>query len=193
MQTFFTSDQHYYHKRILELGMGLGQSTKRPFSDLTDMREEMIHRHNERVGPGDLVYHLGDFSFGSVSESIAVAKRLNGNKYLVWGNHDKALRKSKEFLDQWIWTKDLAEIEVEGIKVVLCHYPMLSWNRSHHGSFHLHGHCHGSLKADPGALRVDVGVDCWDYRPASFEEIKKVMATKAFVPVDHHGARGNGH
>jgi calcineurin-like phosphoesterase family protein len=184
--TFFTSDEHYGHSRIIGFA-------NRPFDDITEMREELIRRHNDVVGPGDLVYHLGDFSFQEPEEAIKVVKRLNGNKFLVWGNHDKALRKSKEFMSQWIWCKDQAEIEVQGTKVVLNHFPMLAWNKSHHGSFHVHGHCHGTLKPDPGARRVDAGVDCFDYYPAHFEEIKAIMDKKVFVPIDQHGSRGNGH
>lgn len=185
---------HYGHKNILVFDVGPpGQKHKRPFETLTEMREELIRRHNECVDPGDLVYHLGDFAFCSVQDAIAIAKRLNGNKYLIWGNHDHSLRKSKAFMDQWVWCKDQAEIEVEGTKVVLNHFPMLAWNKSHHGAFHIHGHCHGSLKPDPGARRLDAGVDCWDYYPVTFEQVKQVMAKKVFVPIDHHGDRGNGH
>jgi calcineurin-like phosphoesterase family protein len=189
---------HYYHKNIIrfvqgsppkQLYEGLGD---RPFENVPHMNEDLIRRWNEVVTPEDLVYHLGDFSFGDPKESTDVAKRLNGQKHLVWGNHDKRLRKSKEFMDQWVWCRDMAEIEVWDKKVVLCHFPMLSWNKSHHGAYHLHGHCHGTLPADPNALRVDVGVDSWDYRPVPFEEIAKVMNKRTFVPIDHHGARGNG-
>lgn len=185
MTIWFTSDQHYGHKRICEFA-------KRPFSDIVEMREELIQRHNEVVESGDLVYHLGDFAFLDDVEAIKIARRLNGNRYLIWGNHDKKLRKSKQFVSQWIWCKDYAEIDVPGdpgTKVILAHYPFLTWNKSHHGSFHLHGHCHGSLKPDPGARRVDVGVDCWNYYPVSFEEVAEVMSKKVFKPVDQHGAR----
>lgn len=198
MNVFFTSDTHYFHKNIIrftqespakQLYKGSGS---RPFPTILEMHEEMIRRWNEVVAPGDQVYHLGDFSFGTPEESVRVAKRLNGQKFLIWGNHDKGLRKDKDFMAQWAWCKDMAEIWVGDIKVVLCHYPMLTWNKSHHGSWNLHGHCHGSLPADPGALRVDVGVDCWDYTPVSVEELVKVMSKKTYKPVDHHGKRGNG-
>ncbi len=186
MTVYFTSDQHFGHRRICEF-------SKRPYADLTEMREDFILRHNRVVKPGDSVYHLGDFSFADEEDSTKIARRLNGQKFLVWGNHDKGLRKSKDFLVQWVWTKDFAEIKVNEIKIVLCHYPLLVWNGSHHGSWNLHGHSHGSLKPDGGALRVDVGVDCHDYTPVSFEEVAAIMKTKTFKPVDQHGDRGNGH
>lgn len=182
MNIFFTSDQHFSHKRICEF-------SKRPYADVTEMREDFIKRHNEVVKPGDLVYHLGDFSFADVEESTKIARRLNGQRYLIFGNHDKRLRKERDFLAQWIWAKDFAEIKIGDQKIVLCHYPLLTWGGSHKGSWNLHGHCHGSLPEDKHARRVDVGVDCWDYRPAHFDEIYKVMSIKEFRPIDHHGAR----
>lgn len=185
MNIFFTSDEHYGHKRICEFA-------NRPYRDVVEMREAFIRRHNEVVRPGDQVYHLGDFCFESAEEATKIAKRLTGQKFLIWGNHDKNLRKSKEFQAHWGWCKDYAEIKVGELKIVLAHYPFMTWNKSHHGSWNIHGHCHGSLKPDPHARRVDAGVDVWDYRPVSYEEVAKVMSTKTFVPVDQHGAREGG-
>ena len=36
---------------------------------------------------------------------------------------------------------------------------------------HLHGHSHGHANYDNDA--VDVGVDCWDYKPISLEQIRE--------------------
>jgi calcineurin-like phosphoesterase family protein len=153
------------------------------------MNEGMITNWNAMVRPGDLVYHLGDFAFTTPEVATKIARRLNGQKYLVFGNHDKRLRKEPDFLKHWIWAKDFAEIKVGDQKIVLCHYAMLTWNQSHRGSWNLHGHSHGSLPDDPNANRVDVGVDCWDYQPVHFDTIKSLMDKKTFKPLDHHGKR----
>lgn len=179
---WFTSDQHFHHTNIIK-------HSKRPFEDVKEMNEMMIVNYNSVVRNGDLVYHLGDFSFGTPEQSTSIAKRLAGQRYLVFGNHDKRLRKERDFLAQWIWAKDFAEIKVGDQKIVLCHYPFLTWAGSHRGAYDLHGHCHGSLKPDPNALRVDVGVDCWNYFPVNYDEIAKVMSKKEFKPLDHHGKR----
>ena len=76
-------------------------------------------------------------------------------------------------------------------KIVLLHYAMRVWNRSHHGSWHLYGHSHGSLPDDPNSLSFDVGVDCWGYAPISYQEVKSVMSGKTFAPIDHHGKPGD--
>jgi calcineurin-like phosphoesterase family protein len=49
------------------------------------------------------------------------------------------------------------------------------WNASHHGALHFYGHSHGNLPGDSQSL--DVGVDCWDFRPASLAEIRARLAT----------------
>lgn len=183
MTVWFTSDTHYGHDNIIAY-------SKRPFDDARDMRESMINNWNAIVQPGDLVYHLGDFALCEAEEAIKVAKRLVGQKYLIFGNHDKALRKNNDFLSQWIWARDMTDITVENQKIILCHYAFRVWNQSHRGSWNLHGHSHGSLPDDPNRLQLDVGVDCWDYYPVSFEEIAKRMAKKNNVPVDQHGKRG---
>ena len=32
-----------------------------------------------------------------------------------------------------------------------------------------------------------MGVDARNYAPISFEEVREIMKTKRFAPVDHHG------
>lgn len=180
MTVFFTSDTHFGHANVIKY-------SNRPFKDVNEMNEMMIANWNAVVRPGDLVYHLGDFAFTTPDKAAQIAKRLAGQKYLVYGNHDKRLRKEREFESRWIWCKDIADVKVGDQRIVLCHYAMLTWNQSHRGAWQLHGHSHGSLKPDPHSLRVDVGVDCFDYQPVAFEVLAKVMAKKDFQPIDHHG------
>lgn len=182
MTVWFTSDTHYCHAGIVKFA-------SRPFADVGEMDEAMVHNWNAVVRPGDLVYHLGDFAFCPGDRAAKIASRLTGQKYLVFGNHDKRLRKHRPFVDQWLWTRDLSEIDVDGQKIVLCHYAMKVWNRSHHGAWQLYGHSHGTMRDDPHALQLDVGVDCWDYMPVAFETIRAHMSKKTFKPVDQHGKR----
>lgn len=184
MQNYwFTSDTHFGHSRVIEY-------SKRPYVDVDEMNEALVDQWNSVVRPGDCVYHLGDFAFLRPPDAVRLAQRLNGQKFLVFGNHDKRLRDNKPFLDQWVWAKDVAEITVNDQKIILFHYPLVTWNKSHYGSWSLHGHCHGSLLESPHARRQDVGVDVWNYTPVHFDELKAKMDTKVFKPVDHHGARG---
>jgi len=182
MTVWFTSDTHYGHSNVI-------QYSNRPFADVNEMNEMMIKNWNAVVRPGDLVYHLGDFAFTTPEKASQILRRLTGQKYLIFGNHDKRLRKEKEFLGHWVWAKDLESIQVGDQRIVLCHYAMLTWNQSHRGAWNLHGHSHGSLPEDRHSLRQDVGVDVYGYQPVSFDQLQKEMAEREYEPVDHHGQR----
>jgi len=65
----------------------------------------------------------------------------------------------------------------------------LTWNKAHHGAWHLHGHCHGSLPIDLKIPRLDVGIDPMGYVPVSYEQISRLMKDRIWTPVDHHGKK----
>jgi calcineurin-like phosphoesterase family protein len=65
---------------------------------------------------------------------------------------------------------------VDGAQLVLCHYPLRSWNRMGRGALNLHGHSHGRL--GPLPRQIDVGVDCWDFRPITLAEIRAHLRTR---------------
>ena len=86
------------------------------------------------------------------------------------------------------WVKDYYELRVpdpdfhKGQQlVVLFHYAIREWNASHHGTYHLYGHSHGTLPDNPKSLSFDVGVDCHDFYPLSYQEVKAIMKTKQWV------------
>jgi calcineurin-like phosphoesterase family protein len=86
-------------------------------------------------------------------------------KHLIVGNNDPA----PDSVPGWASVAAYAEIEAEGRKLVLCHYPFRSWNGQHKGALNLHGHSHGRLKPLP--RQFDVGVDVRDYRPMTVSEL----------------------
>lgn len=61
-------------------------------------------------------------------------------------------------------------------RIVLMHYPLLSWNAAHFGNWNLFGHCHGTVKTNKAQL--DVGVDCHNYAPISYQEVKTIFTQK---------------
>lgn len=191
MKTFLTSDHHWGHKRILEY-------CHRPFPSIEAHDEELIHRWNSVVTNNDLVYHLGDFMFGTWKQVPVLLNRLNYKRLVfVSGNHDKPLKewahkalKNEGGLD---WRGRPVEVhgsyleaKIEGRDVTLSHYAMRVWNKSHRFSICAYGHSHGSLPDDPSALSLDVGVDCWDYTPISWSRVLEILSKKKFKPVDHH-------
>jgi len=182
---FFTSDLHFHHKNIVEY-------SGRPWTTETQT-EEIIKRWNGRVGPTDHVFHLGDFSFSSykqIGRVTEIIRELQGVHYYISGNHcdHKMWREigAKEFpWVEYVGPYLEARIGENRQKVCMFHYPMEIWNGMHHGAWHLHGHCHGSLPAV--GKRLDVGLDNHpDFQVFSFEEIKAHMDKQPIVIKDRH-------
>jgi calcineurin-like phosphoesterase family protein len=160
MAVFFTSDTHFGHGGALGL-------FRRPFGSVAEMDAAMITGWNSVVEPADEVWHLGDFALArSAVRTAEILGALNGCKHLVSGNNDSAAARG---LTDWATVEPYAEIELDGIALVLCHYPFRSWCGMAKGSFNLHGHCHGKLKGL--ARQVDVGVDVWGFRPVTLAAI----------------------
>jgi calcineurin-like phosphoesterase family protein len=185
---FFTSDTHFGHTNILKYA-------ERPFASIEEHDEALIEAWNEVVTEsGAHVYHLGDFVFGKPRRIEEILPRLNGQIHLILGNHDKHLRKGKT-RDLFASVSDYKSIRVKTTpaggeqRIVLMHYPIESWDKRHYGSWHLHGHCHGTLPSAEHQRRVDVGVDVWNYRPVTFEQLEEHMAAKVFKAIDHHRNR----
>jgi calcineurin-like phosphoesterase family protein len=158
MTVFFTSDTHFGDHRVLNL-------YPRPFASVAAMDSGLIAQWNDLVGVDDEVWHLGDFA-RTAAQAAAILPRLNGQKHLVLGNNDPPPDPSAG----WLSVSDYAELSVDGIDLVLCHYPFRSWKGMDRGSVNLHGHSHGRLK--PLLPRqFDVGVDVRNYRPVRLAEL----------------------
>jgi calcineurin-like phosphoesterase family protein len=165
---WFTSDTHFGHANII-------MHDDRPFADVDEMDRVLISRWNDRVGPDDTVYHLGDFSLRNKAEDlVAYRKQLNGNIFLVPGNHD--YRPKRMDPDHWTLLSEVHQIRVGDHRIVLCHYPMRSWDGSMHGNLHFFGHVHGAFDQTRLRNSMDVGVVSWGYRPINLEEILDRMS-----------------
>jgi calcineurin-like phosphoesterase family protein len=169
---FFTSDTHFGHANIIK-------HCSRPFSTVGEMDSALVAAWNSRVGPSDEVYHLGDFGLFRGKNGLArmaeVAYSLNGKIHLIRGNHDPDAAEVLLSSFKFVAVRDLLEIKIDSLPIVLCHYPLERWNRKHYGAAHLHGHCHGRL-VSPGIRRFDVGVDTHHYfAPYSEDEIAALI------------------
>lgn len=176
---FFTSDTHFHHTNILRF-------CNRSFKTVQEMDEELIKRWNEKVGPDDIVYHLGDFAWGGSEVWNSIIPRLNGHIHLIVGNHDeKNLRQG--YMHYFESVEYQQHIYVEGKSIYLNHYPFLTFGGVYRGKescWQLFGHVHtqkGSSGKDKGRLQYlfptqyDVGVDNNDYAPVSFAEVKVII------------------
>jgi len=151
------------------------------------MDEELIFRWNQTVEVGDPVYHCGDFGFFrqySCHHIEGLFNRLNGTVYVTPGSHDNWAKRYKPPLLPPLVTISFGTGK-QVVRVVLCHYPMVAWDRSHYGSVHVHGHSHGRQPAE-GRRRTDVGVDANAYRPISLGDVlAKTMGRRVGVLPEH--------
>jgi calcineurin-like phosphoesterase family protein len=151
---WFTADQHYNHKKIIEY-------CSRPFSSIEEMNEFLISLHNNRVKPGDTVWNLGDFGWWGNYDGIL--SRLNGEQILVRGSHDR--QPSSLFAK----VVDVANVKFNHETIFVSHYAHARWPHSHHGRIHLFGHSHGKFNGIGKSM--DVGVDVMGFAPISFEKV----------------------
>ena len=125
--------------------------------------------------------------------TIEILGKLNGRLIVVRGNHDSRTQLKKferdELIDSW---HDYLELDHDGTKICMMHYPITCWNKQHHGSAMLHGHSHGSFVGEGKIL--DVGLDSAynifrDHRYFSIDEVMKQVSSKEVVVKDHHEKR----
>jgi calcineurin-like phosphoesterase family protein len=174
--TYLTSDLHIFHKNILKY------CPNRKFDTVEEMNEGIITAWNNKVPNGATVFLLGDFAFCSLHKQKEIAERLNGNIHIIRGNHD-----AKFPDDVFVSISNYREIKVGNQEITICHFPFLVWNRSHRGSWNLHGHSHNTLPYDKHSLRMDVGIDSHPkLEPFSMNEIAEYMNKKEWKALDHH-------
>ena len=201
-KVFFCSDTHYYNTNICR-GVSRWKDENgnvpiigtRPFSTLEEMNETIIANINKTVGQDDVLIHFGDWSFGGIENIQKFRDKIYcKNIYLLIGNHDHHIEKDKaSFREMFLGIFHYQEFLIEDIMIVACHYPIGSWNKVRKGSIMLHGHLHnrGNARFTGEGKTMDVGIDgSPEFRPYSFEEIKKLMEKrpiKTSVLEDHHG------
>jgi calcineurin-like phosphoesterase family protein len=154
MTVFFTADTHFGDHRTINI-------QRRQFADVAAMDAAIVAGWNAVVGPSDIVWHLGDVARKGDAVGGLLA-RLNGTKHLLRGNNDPDATAAAA---GWASVGDYAELELDGRRLVMGHYPFRAWNGQGRGAINLHGHSHGRLK--PMLRQYDVGVDVHDYRPVA--------------------------
>lgn len=184
--TFFTSDMHVDHRNILAY-------CERPFGDLDSMREELAKRWNEVVGEGDRVWILGDATIGDIEQSAEYFSVLNGDIYLVPGNHDSCWSQHKRsrshkvrsaYEDLGITIVDSPKaLRLAGRSVEMSHFPFhnpqsedqryAEYRPQERGQWLLHGHTHGRWRQR--GRQIDVGVDAWGGWPVSVGQIEELI------------------
>lgn len=134
------------------------------FSSLENMHEVMINNWNSVIkSDKDIVYIVGDFSFGGREITTEIIRRLNGRKILIRGNHDERFS-TRALIEMGMYqVYDELIIDISDNKVLLKHYPYAKgwfsqlyykyankkWKNYFalypvdKGLWHIHGHHHG--------------------------------------------------
>ena len=166
---YFTADLHYKHDKEFIW-------KKRGFSSIEEHDEKLLYELNN-LTELDTLYILGDVSFGkdALKNSLELLSTLRCMTYVIRGNHDKKLFNVKpkmglvRFVDSHILEETIC-----GQKMVLSHYPLVSWHQSHYGSWHIHGHVHGQKLPIVGKM-LDVAPTAEFFGPYSFYDVEKKM------------------
>ena len=106
---FFCSDPHYNQDNIV---LGISKwphkdESCRPFNTLEEHNKAIVDNINSRVGKNDILFVLGDWSFGSYGSEQKASiwdfrKQLNcENIHLILGNHDDLIRDNIPLPNCW--------------------------------------------------------------------------------------------
>lgn len=165
----------------------------RPFDTVEEHDEYLIKQWNMAVSPRDHVWHLGDVGMGSEEDTLAIVRRLNGRKHLIAGNHDPVWpghRSSHEHQRRWLEPGLFESVQLAarrrigtGESFMIAHLPYEGdhYGQDRYNQFRLrdeglwvvHGHVHGTWRVR--GRQLNVGVDVWDWRPVSINEIVDIM------------------
>lgn len=182
MNKWFSADYHLNHANIIRY-------CKRPFKNVEEMNKSIIKNHNARVKEGDMFFHIGDFCFrnspggkageGGVHKAEHFLGQLNGIKIMLKGNHD-GNNSLKTPIEKMV-------LRYGGKRMNLVHNPI---HADSDYEINLVGHVHEKWKfkkLNEKSVMINVGVDVWNFKPVSFEEITK--ACKRWL---HEEGKKNG-
>ena len=175
MNTYILSDTHFNHSNIIKY-------CNRPFKDISEMNREIINNWNSIVKKDDIVYHLGDFFFGSKYDLTNIISKLNGNIYLIRGNHDRLTIKSYE--ECGIVILKNAPIVIEEYKILLSHRPLPD-SMIKNGFINVHGHIHEKKLEDvydnglfSKNKHINVSCDVLEFKPILLDELLRKEGVK---------------
>lgn len=188
---FLTSDTHFGHLGVCQFLCADGVTKIRPWTDPDEMDEAMVARWNDRVGPKDKVYHLGDVVINR--RSLSILDRLNGDKVLIKGNHDIF-----KLGDYTRYFRDIRSYHVMN-GLILSHIPVHPESLYRFGC-NVHGHLHQNrvmrVGAD-GSPEIDPNYWCacvehTDFTPILFEDVLKKIREQGGTVGFKNGNYGHG-
>lgn len=168
---FYISDLHFGHKNAITFD-------NRPFSNVDEMDNSLIHLWNSKVQDEDEVYIIGDFAYHNTKPEEWYLEQLKGRKNLIIGNHDNRLLKNDTAMQYFERVDKMMHVMDGKNHICLCHFPIAEWNGYHHGSYHIYGHIHGSTNEAFRFMKTrerayNAGCMINNYVPVNFDELER--------------------
>ena len=165
----YISDLHFGHNNVIRFD-------RRPFNDAEEMDDCLIQLWNSRVAPDDDVYIVGDFAYKNERDEEWYLQKLRGHKHLIIGNHDGRLLQNDRAMSYFETVDKIMHVTDGENQIVLCHYPMIEWYKSRHGTWLIYGHIHNKreetyqyMRTLDHALNAAAAIN--NYTPVSFGEL----------------------
>jgi calcineurin-like phosphoesterase family protein len=169
--------------------------------------EGLIQNWNKKANANTIGFLLGDTIFGHNADErlLSLFRRLDFKElYILPGNHQAGYKQLLERVQDNIllpgaseykkvhFVPNYLEAVVNGQAIVMCHYPILSFNGMAKGAYHLYAHVHGNLgRSELGRLYQNTGLtyevsveNCPS--PITFGELRAEMRKKVQSTPDHH-------
>jgi calcineurin-like phosphoesterase family protein len=178
----------------------------RGYNSSAEHDEGLIQNWNSKANKNTIGFLLGDTIFGHMADErlLKLFNRLNFKElFILPGNHQAGYKQILDSLHENVLNVDgheklihfvpnYLEAVVNGQAIVMCHYPILSWNGSGKGAYHLFAHVHNNLnRSELGRMYLKTGLNyevsvenCPS--PITFGELRAEMRKKVQSAPDHH-------
>lgn len=174
---------------------------------------ENIWNFRKQINCKDIHLILGNHDYHIAKNHYIIIPKededLLGKYDILWHWEYKNEKSNKAVYAQDLFTSVSNYKEIQFKKngyrhdIILSHYAMRVWNKSHHGSIMLYGHSHGTLDemrpniANPTWIgdkyyirnfrTMDVGLDTNNFYPYHINKIVNIMKDRPIgMEIDHH-------
>lgn len=203
-QILFWGCLHWHHNPSWDIPIW----KRRGFNSVQEHDEAIVKNWNSKATDKTTGFLLGDtmFGMGGSKEFMSLMRQLKFQRLFVMsGNHhagfkqafdeinDNTLYVDGNYSKEVIFVPNYLEAFINGQPIVMCHYPVLSWNGAGKGSWMLFSHVHGSLGnselgrmyLNSGGYNLEVSVEATKF-PLTYGEISTIMRNKSKFKTDHH-------
>ncbi len=163
---FLIADTHLGDDIIIKL-------ENRPFKNAKEQTDSIVEKWNSVVNEDDIVYVIGDFlHIGCDSYHMEQAKKLNGTKYLIRGNHDT---ETDEF-----YIKECGFAKVYDYPIIVDDFWIFSHEPMYINKYFPYANIFGHVHDNPSYATFSsrhycICVERTDYLPITFDDVKTAV------------------